>query len=191
MINVWLLVSVSLGERERARKRSVELVSGGKNYIALRFKAIYSLSFYDRIGEVKCLMTEPVKLNYHPNWLRFMYVINIVLAMGMGLVYLVSPSTWSSLLGVPKVDPMWAAGYAYSYMVALGIIGLFGMLSPLKFSASLLLQATGKIVWILAVFVPALVGGSATSWSYELTLLFVFWIMGDLIATPWRHFLSK
>jgi len=137
------------------------------------------------------LSNESTKVNYHPNWLRFMYVVNIVGAMGLGIVYLISPSTMSSLLGVPNLDPMWSPGYAYCYMVALGVIGLLGLRSPLKFAASLLLQAIGKIVWIVAVFAPALVGGTVPQWGYEITMLFVFWIIGDLIATPWRYFKSK
>jgi hypothetical protein len=137
------------------------------------------------------LSNESTKVNYHPNWLRFMYVVNIVGAMGLGVVYLISPSTMSSLMGVPNLDPMWSPGYAYSYMVALGAIGLLGLRSPLKFAASLLLQAIGKIVWIVAVFAPALVGGSVPQWGYEITMLFVLWIIGDLIATPLRYFKSK
>jgi hypothetical protein len=137
------------------------------------------------------LSNESSKINYHPNWLRFMYIVNIVGAMGLGIVYLVSPSTVSSIMGVPNLDPMWSPGYAYSYMVALGIIGIIGLRSPLKFAASLLLQAIGKIVWIIAVFAPALVGGIVPSWGYEITMLFVFWILGDLIATPLRYFKSK
>jgi hypothetical protein len=137
------------------------------------------------------LSNESTKVNYHPNWLRFMYVVNIVGAMGLGIVYLISPSTVSSLMGVPNLNPMWSPGYAYSYMVALGVIGLLGLRSPLKFATSLLLQAIGKIVWIVAVFAPALVGGSVPQWGYEITMLFVFWILGDLIATPWRYFKSK
>lgn len=140
---------------------------------------------------VKELTNESTKVDFHPNWLRFMYVVNIVGAMGLGIVYLVSPATVSSLMGVPNLDPMWAPGYAYSYMVALGVIGLLGLRSPLKFAVSLLLQATGKIVWIAAVFAPALAGGSVPSWGYEITMLFVFWIIGDLIAVPWRYFISK
>ena len=120
-----------------------------------------------------------------------MYVVNIIGAMGLGLLYLVSPSTVSSIMGVPNLDPMWSPGYAYSYMVALGIIGLLGLRSPLKFAASLLLQALGKIVWIVAVFAPAFFNSSVPSWSYEITLLFVFWVLGDLIATPWRYFMEK
>jgi hypothetical protein len=137
------------------------------------------------------MSNESIKANYHSNWLRFMYVVNIVGAMGLGIVYLISPSTMSSLLGVPNLDPMWSPGYAYSYMVALGVIGLLGLRSPLKFAASLLLQAIGKILWIVAVFAPALVGGTVPQWGYEITMLFVLWILGDLIATPWRYFKSK
>jgi hypothetical protein len=140
---------------------------------------------------VKYLTIETPKINFHPNWLRFMYIVNIIGAMGLGIVYLVSPSTLSSLMGVPNLDPMWSPGYAYSYMVALGIIGLLGLRSPLKFAASLLLQAFGKIIWIVAVFVPALYCGSVPSWGYEITMLFVFWTIGDLIVVPWKYFMSK
>jgi len=120
-----------------------------------------------------------------------MYIVNIVGAMGLGIIYLVSPATLSSIMGVPNLDPMWSPGYAYSYMVALGIIGLLGLRSPLKFAVSLLLQAIGKIVWIAAVFLPALINGSVPPWGYEITLLFVFWILGDLIVTPWKYMMSK
>ncbi len=140
---------------------------------------------------VKGLTDETAKIGYHPNWLRFMYVVNIIGAMGLGIIYLAAPATVSSLMGVPNLDPMWAPGYAYSYMVALGIIGLLGLRSPLKFAASLLLQAIGKIVWIIAVFAPALASGSVQMWGYEITLLFVLWIIGDLVAVPWRYFISK
>ncbi len=134
---------------------------------------------------------ETTKINFHPNWLRFMYIVNIIGAMGLGIVYLVSPSTVSSLMGVPNLDPMWSPGYAYSYMVALGIIGLLGLRSPLKFAASLLLQAIGKIIWVIAIFLPALYSGSVPLWGYEITILFVFWIIGDLIVAPWKYFMSK
>jgi hypothetical protein len=140
---------------------------------------------------VKYLAVETPKTNFHPNWLRFMYIVNIVGAMGLGIIYLVSPATLSSIMGVPNLDPMWSPGYAYSYMVALGIIGLLGLRSPLKFAVSLLLQAIGKIVWIAAVFLPALINGSVPPWGYEITLLFVFWILGDLIVTPWKYMMSK
>jgi hypothetical protein len=55
----------------------------------------------------------------------------------------------------------------------------------------LLLQAIGKIVWIVAVFAPALYCGSVPSWGYEITMLFVIWIIGDLIVVPWKYLVSK
>jgi hypothetical protein len=120
-----------------------------------------------------------------------MYVGNIFFAGAMGIGYLISPSTMASVLGGPSGETLWAAGYAYSYMTALGIFAVLGLRSPLKFSATLLLQATGKIIWIAAVFVPALAAGSAPSWTFIFTGLFVVWIIGDLIAVPWRHFFTK
>ena len=76
-------------------------------------------------------------------------------------------------------------------MVGLGIFGLLGLRSPLKFSGILLLQATGKIIWILAVAVPGLVAGTLQTFTGELAVLFAFWVIGDLLAAPIHHLLSK
>lgn len=138
------------------------------------------------------MTTETVKLNYHPNWLRFMYVANIFVAGGFGLAFLIAPSAVASAgIAGPVEESLWAAGYAYSFMVTLAVCAALGLRSPLKFSATLLVQAATKIIWTLAIIVPRLAGGSLPSWAIGMTALFVVWAVGDIIAIPWRHFLTK
>jgi hypothetical protein len=120
-----------------------------------------------------------------------MYVVNIVVAGGFGVMWLVAPDTIASMVGATAEIPMWAAGYAYCFMISLAVFAVFGLRSPLKFSSALLVQATTKILWILAVFLPAIVAGTAPSWALMLTGLFVVWVIGDFIVIPWRHFLAK
>jgi len=131
------------------------------------------------------------KVDFHPNRLRFTYAVNIMGAGAIGLALLVAPSAMYSFLGAEVVDSMWAAGYAYSYMFCLGVFCVLGLRSPLKFSAVLLLQASVKILWILAIVVPTLMAGPLHSYAVRFCGLFVLTIAGDLIAVPWRHFLAK
>lgn len=131
------------------------------------------------------------KVDFHPNRLRFMYAVNIVGAGAIGLALLVAPSAMYSFLGAEFVDSMWAAGYAYSYMLCLGVFCVLGLRSPLKFSSVLLLQASVKILWILAIVVPALMAGPLPSYAVGFCGLFVLTIAGDLIACSLASFLSK
>ncbi len=120
-----------------------------------------------------------------------MYITNIVLAGGLGLACLIAPSAVASFFGVPQEGGLWAAGYAYSYMVGLGIFGLLGLRSPMKFSGILLLQATGKIIWIIAIALPGIVGGTLQPFTGVIAVMFAFWAFGDLLAVPFHHFLAK
>jgi hypothetical protein len=137
------------------------------------------------------LKSETTDETYHPNRLRVMYIANIFVAGGLGLAFIISPSAIASLFGATAEVSMWAAGYAYSFMVAIAFFALLGLRSPLKFSMILLVQAATKIIWIFAVFVPALLSGSTPSWTIMLLVLFVLWATGDLVVTPWHHFVQQ
>lgn len=137
------------------------------------------------------MKSETIELTYHANRLRVMYIANIFVAGGLGLAFIISPSAIASLFGATAEVSMWAAGYAYSFMVAIAIFALLGLRSPLKFSTILLVQAATKIIWIFAIFLPALVSGSTPSWTIMLLVLFALWATGDLAVTPWRHFVQQ
>ena len=137
------------------------------------------------------MTAETGKVDFHPNRLRFMYAVNIVGAGLMGLLYLAVPDSMGSLLGISVEQTAWATGYAYSYMVGIGVFAILGLRSPFKFSAVLLLQAGVKFIWVLAVAVPGLVAGTLPTFVLMLVPFFALVIVGDLLVVPFRHFLAK
>ena len=61
----------------------------------------------------------------------------------------------------------------------------------MKFAPVLLMQATGKIVWFLAVIIPQLAVGPLPTFAVILSATFVPLIIGDLIAVPWKYLFAK
>jgi len=136
------------------------------------------------------LSTENEKIKVHPNWLRFMYAYTIVVGGVFGLAFLIMPSTASSLLGFPEEEPI-MAGLASSVGVAFAILSIAGLRSPLKFSPVLLLQLTYKVIWFIAVIIPKLAVGQLPSYAIMSSVLYASFVIGDLIAIPFRHLLAK
>jgi hypothetical protein len=133
---------------------------------------------------------ETEKIKYHPNWLRFMYTYTIVGAGGIGLGLLIVPNTIMSLLSIPTEEPI-VAGVAYSAWLAFGILSIFGLRSPLKFAPVLLLQFTYKVVWFIAVITPKAVSGDLPSFAITMSALYATYVIGDIIAIPWKHIFAK
>ena len=136
------------------------------------------------------MSTENEKIKVHPNWLRFMYAYTIVVGGIMGLTFLIAPSTASSLFGFPEEEPI-IAGLAASVGVAFAILSIAGLRSPLKFSPVLLLQLTYKAIWFIAVIIPKLAVGQLPSYAIMSSVLYATFVIGDLIAIPFRHLLAK
>ena len=136
------------------------------------------------------MSTENEKIKVHPNWLRFMYAYTIVVGGVFGLAFLIMPSTASSLLGFPEEEPI-MAGLASSVGVAFAILSIAGLRSPLKFSPVLLLQLTYKVIWFIAVIIPKLAVGQLPSYAIMSSVLYASFVIGDLIAIPFRHLLAK
>ena len=70
-------------------------------------------------------------------------------------------------------------------------MSIIGMRFPVKFAPVLLMQATGKIVWLIAVIIPQLATGSLPAFATMLIATFIPLIIGDLIAIPWKHLFAK
>jgi hypothetical protein len=138
---------------------------------------------------VNHLKEEIEKINYHPNWLRFMFAVNIFMTGGLALFLLITPDTAATLFSAPAQEPLFS-GYASSYMLGLAIFSILGFRSPLKYSPLLFLQAIVKIIWFLAILIPAMANGVST-FGLELAALFVPYIIGDLIATPYKYMFKK
>jgi hypothetical protein len=134
--------------------------------------------------------TETDKIKVHPNWLRFMFVVNIFVVGGEGLACLIGRQAAYTYFGFPT-EELILAGYVPSVMVAYAIMGIMGMRFPVKFAPVLLMQATGKIIWLLAVIIPQLATGSLPAFAIMLSATFIPLIIGDLIAVPWKHLFAK
>lgn len=136
------------------------------------------------------LIKETEKVNYHPNWLRFMFVYTIIGAGGIGLALLIVPNTIMPLLGIPTEEPI-MAGIVYSVWLAFGFLSILGLRSPLKFVPVLLLQFTYKVIWFIAVIAPKAVTGDLPSFAITMSAIFATFVIGDIIAIPWKHIFAK
>ncbi|HTY90813.1 MAG TPA: hypothetical protein VMC84_06510 [Methanocella sp.] len=136
------------------------------------------------------VVAEGKTVKIHYNWLRIMYAYTIVVAGGIGLLYLISPGTFMSLCGFPSEEPIFA-GVAASVWVAFALLAILGLWSPLKFVPVLLMQLTYKLIWFIAVIIPGVIGGNLPSYSFPMVVIFATFIIGDLIAIPFNYVFAK
>ncbi len=116
-------------------------------------------------------------------WLKGMYIYTILGAGGFGLGIIVAPKVMISMFAWPSQDPI-MFGITGSVYLAFALLSALGLRSPLKFSPILLLQLTYKAVWLVGVIVPQLIAGSFPGYAVLITLIFMTYILGDLIAIP-------
>ena len=84
-------------------------------------------------------MTKKIdEIMVHPKWLRFMFAVNVFLTGGFALAMLIGGQAFFDYFGFPAEEPI-LTGYVPSYMLALAILSILGMRSPVKFSPVLLL----------------------------------------------------
>ena len=136
-------------------------------------------------------MTEKTEtIEFHPIWLRIMYIVNIVLTLPMGLALLIAPTTVLSFFGFPTQEPIWAAT-GYSVMVATGIVAIAGLRSPLKFSPILVFQILEKLIWLIVIIAPRAIAGTLPTFAMLLIAIYVPLTIGNLIAVPWKYIFAK
>jgi hypothetical protein len=123
-------------------------------------------------------------------WLKFMYIYTIVAAGGYGLGILIAPKLVNSTFGWPEAEPV-SYGIVGSVYLAFGILSIFGLRSPLKFTPVLFLQLCYKAILFVAVLLPLLVKGQFPSYAIILALIFATFIVGDLIAIPFSYIFTK
>ena len=125
-----------------------------------------------------------IKVRY--NWLKFMYACTIVFAGSTGLGQLLG----FNLTGYPAQEPIWA-GAGYSMVLALAIASVLGLRAPLRFSPVLLFQLTYKVIWFVAIFIPLSIVGQLPSYAIGTAILWIAFVVGDLIAIPFRYLFAK
>ena len=128
-------------------------------------------------------MSKPVGVRLR--WLKFMYAYTVVGAGGFGLAILVMPETMKRVFQWPAQEPI-ALGIVGSVYTAFAFLSLFGLRAPLRFAPVLLLQLCYKAVWFAGVVVPLIVSGRFPDYALLTAVIFATYIVGDLIAIPFR-----
>jgi hypothetical protein len=122
-------------------------------------------------------------------WLKFMYIVTIVIAGGYGLGIIYAPDQMK-LIFHTSCDPV-PYGIVGSVFLAFGLLAVLGLRAPLKFAPVLLLQLTYKLIWLFGVIAPLLISGKFSAKYIPIVVLYVLTVVGDLIAIPFREMFAK
>jgi len=123
-------------------------------------------------------------------WLKFMFAYTIVGAGGAGLGIIFAPDLAKSVTGWPGESRL-LLGLAGSVYLAFGLLSILGLRSPLKFAPVLLLQLAYKSIWLVAVALPSLIRGHMPTYLIVTAVVFVTYIIGDLIAIPFPYVFAR
>ena len=123
--------------------------------------------------------------------LKIMYILTIVLAGGFGLAMLIAPAFVMALFMMPPQD-LYFYGVAAAIWTAFGILAVLGLIYDLhKYMPILLFQFIYKLIWIFAVFLPNVIIDGARFDTIVLLLIFILFIVGDLLTLPFKDFFKK
>lgn len=123
-------------------------------------------------------------------WLKGMYIYTIAGAGMVGLGMLVVPDVIRSVFMWPANEPI-SFGIVGSMYVAFGLLAILGLRAPLKFVPLLLMQLFYKSLWFIAVLLPLVVAGHFPAYGITIVVIFITYIIGDLIAIPFSTVLAK
>lgn len=135
------------------------------------------------------------KINVRLKWVKLMYGYTILGAGGLGLLITFIPNYLQSIVNliIPPLasqDPQ-MSGWVGSVLIAFGSLSILALRSPVRFLPVLMLQLVYKTVWIFCVYIPIVVSGNNTIVTTILAVVFLTYIIGDLIAIPFSYLLSK
>jgi hypothetical protein len=119
-------------------------------------------------------------------WLKAMYLYTLFGAGGTGFAMLIIPGTVQSAFRFPAQDPAIFMVYG-CVLFASGVVAIPALLFPLKFVPLLLLQLVYKPIWLAVVAVPLFLKGLFPFPIVVFSIVFLTYIVGDLIAIPFRY----
>ena len=134
------------------------------------------------------VMSENTNIRW--GWIKGMYIYTIVTSgfLGLGIIFI--PEVIKTRLPWPVEEPT-AFGVVGSLYVALGLLAILGLRSPLKFIPVLLIELIYKSVWIIGVCIPLLVNSQFPRYAMPTLVIFVTFIIGNLIAIPFHYVFAK
>ena len=119
-------------------------------------------------------------------WLRAMYVYTAIVAGGFGLAMILVPGRVQSMLGMPAQDPV-VFGLNGSFFLSFALAAIAGVRAPLKYCPVLLMELAYKLIWLFGVVVPLALRGEFPRSAVVQVVIFVTFVVGDLIAIPFRY----
>ncbi len=123
-------------------------------------------------------------------WLKAMYIYTLVGAGGFGLGILFFPDLVQSALRFPPQDPFILGVYG-SVLLASGLMAIPALRFPVKFAPLLLIQLVYKPIWLAVVVIPTALKGQIPFYVVFISVIFVTFIIGNLIAIPFSYLFSK
>lgn len=121
--------------------------------------------------------------------LRIMFGYTAVTAGAAGIAFLAAPRFAAALLGFPPEEPL-VFGVVGSVFAAFALLSVAGLRDPVTFAPVLLLQLLYKAIWFLAVVGPRAATGALPGYAFPTMLLFSVYVVGDLVAVPFRELLG-
>ena len=118
--------------------------------------------------------------------LKLMYILTIILAGGIGLMMLISPSFAMALFSHPTQD-LYTYGIAAAVWTTFGLLAILGLRDPIKYMPILLFQFIYKLIWIFAVFIPNVVVDGVRFDTITVLLVFLLFIVGDFLTLPFKE----
>jgi hypothetical protein len=82
-------------------------------------------------------------------------------------------------------------GVVGSVALAFACIAGLGLRSPIKFAPILLVQLAYKVIWLVAVLLPNLLQGAGPFYAWVVALIFLSYVVLDLIAIPFARILAR
>lgn len=123
-------------------------------------------------------------------WLKAMYFYTLFGAGGTGFAMLIIPGTVQSAFRFPAQDPALFMAYG-CVLFASGLIAIPALFFPLKFVPLLLIQLVYKPIWLAVAAIPLFLKGQFPLHIVVFSIVFLTYIVGDLIAIPFRYLFSK
>lgn len=133
-------------------------------------------------------MDKPRKIRW--GWLKFMYLYTLIGAGGFGLGILIIPDIIQSAFRLPSQDPI-ILGITGSVYIAFALLSILGLRAPLTFAPILILQLCYKSIWLIGVILPLLVVGRFPRYAISFVVIYLSYIIGDLIAIPFSVIFAK
>ena len=122
--------------------------------------------------------------------LRVLFALDVVGAGGPGILMLAAPEPAAKTLFYGSELTADAGTQALGCIwVALGVLSVAGLVRPVRFSPVLVLQFVYKLIWLLAVGLPAVATGRPV--PPVLATIFAFWVAVVGVAAPWRLLFGK